>query len=108
MHIYQRYIKFIKNLMNIAAAGDHCVLSTKADDVSGQFVLILCNAIGTPIDSKYIDIEPIYLEMTPTHVVAASHECVYIWHYKGGKFTDAEIKKRRNEKVRVKVRAGVD
>ena len=42
-------MKFIKNLINIAAAGDHCVLSTRADDVSGQFVLILCNAIGTPI-----------------------------------------------------------
>jgi hypothetical protein len=96
----QRFIKFIKNLIGIAAAGDHCVMSTRADDVSGQYVLILCNAIGTPIDSKYIDIEPVYVDMTPTHVVAASRECVYVWHYKGGKFTETEIKKRRNEKVR--------
>jgi len=86
--------------MNIAAAGDHCVLSTRADDVSGQYVLILCNAIGTPIDSKYIDIEPVYLDMTPTHIIAASHECVYVWAYKNNRMTETEIKKRRNEKVR--------
>jgi WD repeat-containing protein 35 len=44
--------------MHVRAGGDHCVLATRTDDSSGQFILILCNAIGSPIDSKYIDVEP--------------------------------------------------
>lgn len=63
-------VKYVKGLIGIAAAGEYCVLSTKTDDGSGQFVLIICNASGTAIDSKYIDIEPISLKMTPTHVVS--------------------------------------
>jgi hypothetical protein len=45
-------------LMHVRAGGEHCVLATRTDDSSGQFILILCNAIGSPIDSKYIDVEP--------------------------------------------------
>lgn len=46
-----------------------------------RHLLILCNAIGTPIDSKYIDIEPLHVTMTRYHVVVASEETVYIWQY---------------------------
>ena len=37
-----------------------------------RYLLILCNAIGTPVDSKYLDMEPLYVTMTRYHVVAAS------------------------------------
>ena len=47
-----------------------------------QYVLVLCNAIGTPLDSKYIDIEPIYTCMTKTHIVAACKEAFYTWQFK--------------------------
>ena len=36
----------------MASSGDHCVLAVRTDDGSGQFGLIICNAIGTPVDSK--------------------------------------------------------
>eukprot|EP00050_Salpingoeca_kvevrii_P018636 m.76510 g.76510 ORF g.76510 m.76510 type:complete len:1153 (+) comp8114_c0_seq1:167-3625(+) len=95
-----RVIKYVKNLTGINASGDHCVLTTKADDNSGQFVLILCNSIGTPIDSKYIDIEPIFLDMTDTHIVVASRECVYVWAYRtSNKHVDAGKKSKRDEKI---------
>ena len=38
--------------MAIAACGDHCILATRTDDGSGTFGLILCNSIGTAVDSK--------------------------------------------------------
>jgi WD repeat-containing protein 35 len=76
-----RQVKFVKNLLTIEAAGEHCVLATKADDGSDQHVLILCNAIGTPIDSKYIDIAPTFVAMTDSQIVACSPECVYVWTY---------------------------
>ena len=47
-----------------------------------QFVLVLCNSIGTPLDSKYIDLDPMYVSMTKTHIVAASKEAFYVWQFK--------------------------
>ncbi len=52
-----RHIKYVKKLIAIRAAGENCVFATRTEDNSGQFILILCNAIGSPVDSKYIDIE---------------------------------------------------
>eukprot|EP00736_Rhodelphis_marinus_P014135 Rmarinus@m.4538 len=78
----ERHAKYVKKLLAIRAAGEYCVLATKADDSSGQYILILCNAMGSPVDSKYIDIEPVFLTMTDTHVVVASEEIVYVWQYR--------------------------
>lgn len=50
----------MKSLLGVASAGEHCVLATRAEDsgTSGQFGLVLCNAIGTPVDSMYCDCYP--------------------------------------------------
>ncbi|XP_070533961.1 WD repeat-containing protein 35-like isoform X2 [Ptychodera flava] len=78
----ERYVKYVKNLISVTAYGDHCVLATRADDTTGQYVLVLCNSIGTPLDSKYIDLDPMYVAMTRTHVIAASKEAFYSWQFK--------------------------
>jgi WD repeat-containing protein 35 len=78
----ERYTKFVKNLLSIHAAGENCVLATRADDNTGQHILILCNAIGSPVDSKYIDIQPKHVTMTPYHIIAASDDQIYVWHYR--------------------------
>lgn len=92
-------VKYVKSLLSIAAAGQHCVLATKTDDGTGQFVLILCNSRGTPVDSKYIDIEPLFVAMTDTHVVAASRECVYTWAYTRGKARAEGKSKRSTDRI---------
>jgi WD repeat-containing protein 35 len=66
----------------IAAAGEHCVIATRLEDASGQNALVLYNAIGTPIDSKYVDIEPIAVTMTTSLVIAASREQFFAWQYR--------------------------
>ncbi|XP_064652091.1 WD repeat-containing protein 35-like [Lineus longissimus] len=81
----EKYVKYVKNLLSIAACGDYCCLSTKADDATGQFVLVLCNSMGTPLDSKYIELDPVYLTMTKTHIVASSKEAFYTWQFKNPK-----------------------
>ncbi|XP_072032249.1 WD repeat-containing protein 35-like isoform X2 [Amphiura filiformis] len=86
----ERHIKYVRNLISVTAYGDHCVLATRADETTGQvfpdepiqYVLVLCNSIGTPLESKYIDIEPQYVAVTKTHVIAASKEAFYVWQYK--------------------------
>eukprot|EP01116_Phalansterium_solitarium_P021577 TRINITY_DN6773_c0_g1_i3.p1 TRINITY_DN6773_c0_g1~~TRINITY_DN6773_c0_g1_i3.p1 ORF type:complete len:1019 (-),score=496.25 TRINITY_DN6773_c0_g1_i3:92-3148(-) len=78
----ERHVKYVKKLVAIRAAGDNCCLVTKTEDGSDQWILILCNAIGTPIDSKYTEVEPINLSMTGHHVVVASEDYVYVWQYR--------------------------
>uniref|UniRef100_A0A8C9FCA5 WD repeat domain 35 n=1 Tax=Pavo cristatus TaxID=9049 RepID=A0A8C9FCA5_PAVCR len=52
----EKYVKYVKSLISITTYGDFCVLATKADEDQPQYVLVLCNSIGTPLDPKYIDI----------------------------------------------------
>jgi WD repeat-containing protein 35 len=79
----EKYTKYIKHVTHIRSSDDYCTLVTKADDSSGQYIIIICNDIGSPVDSKYLQIEPLHLSMTNSHVVVASEDCVYIWMYRG-------------------------
>eukprot|EP00118_Oscarella_pearsei_P023859 m.291395 g.291395 ORF g.291395 m.291395 type:complete len:63 (+) comp40725_c0_seq42:734-922(+) len=38
--------RYGKYLVHFSAHGDHCVMACRADDVSGQYVLLLCISIG--------------------------------------------------------------
>uniref|UniRef100_A0A803XM55 WD repeat-containing protein 35 n=1 Tax=Meleagris gallopavo TaxID=9103 RepID=A0A803XM55_MELGA len=88
----EKYVKYVKSLISITTYGDFCVLATKADEDQPQYVLVLCNSIGTPLDPKYIDIGPLFVTMTRTHVIAASKEAFYIWQYRvAKKLTAMEI-----------------
>ncbi len=72
----------------MASCGDHCVLATRLDDEEVQgnaqckFGLILCNALGTPVDSKYVNMEPCFVAMTSSHVITASENAFILWHYR--------------------------
>ncbi|OCT79015.1 WD repeat-containing protein 35 [Xenopus laevis] len=99
----EKYVKYVKSLMSVTTCGDFCILATKADESQQQddretevngatYVLVLCNSIGTPLDSKYIDLVPLFVTMTKTHVIAASKEAFYIWQYRvAKKLTAMEI-----------------
>ncbi|XP_069691780.1 WD repeat-containing protein 35 isoform X3 [Periplaneta americana] len=78
------YNKSVKSLLGVASAGEHCVLATRAEDggTGGQYGLILCNAISTPVDTKYMDIEPLWIAMNSSHVFAASRDNFLLWHYR--------------------------
>ncbi|XP_053382408.1 WD repeat-containing protein 35-like isoform X3 [Mercenaria mercenaria] len=92
----EKYVKYVKNLISITACGDYCCLATKADELTNQYVLVLCNSIGTPLDSKYIEMDPVYLTMTKTHIIAASREAFYTWQFKNPKkLSTLEVAGRR-------------
>jgi WD repeat-containing protein 35 len=81
----EKYVKYIKRLVTIRCSGEHCVLVTKTDHLQQQdkkYLLIVCNSIGSPIDNKYISIEPKYVAMTTTHIFIADDMNVYVWKYK--------------------------
>ncbi|XP_055481799.1 WD repeat-containing protein 35 isoform X5 [Psammomys obesus] len=99
----EKFVKYVKSLISITTCGDFCILATKADENHPQeenemetfgatFVLVLCNSIGTPLDPKYIDLVPLFVAMTKTHVIAASKEAFYTWQYRvAKKLTALEI-----------------
>lgn len=81
----ERTTKYYSRLLNVKAASENCVLAMQTDSAPSappQYMLLLCNAIGSPLDSKHVDIEPTYLNVTPYHVVTASHSFVYVWQYR--------------------------
>jgi len=78
----EKTVKYYNRLLSVRAATENCVIATQTESATQQYALLLCNAIGTPLDSKYVDVEPTYLSVTPYHVVAASHSFVYVWQYR--------------------------
>ena len=76
----EKYAKYVKNLVGIASAGEHCALVTRAEEPDAKsFIVILCNAIGSPVDSRYISIVPTHICVTEKMVLVADGEYVYRW-----------------------------
>ena len=98
----------MKRLIGVVGGGDHCVLISQAEDpaaatggtvtvaqtaaasnlalslknnVLQQYALVLCNSIGTPLESKYIDIQPLFWCMNSSFIVVASKSYFYLWNY---------------------------
>ena len=80
--INEKHVKYMRRLQKVCASGEYCVLIAKIEEVDDQWIIILCNAVGCPIESKTITIEPKYVAMNKTHVIVASDEVVYFWQYR--------------------------
>lgn len=78
----EKYTKYIKHVQHVKAADSFCVLSARSEDPQSPYLLIVCNDIGSPVESRNIPIEPQFLAMTNQHVVAASQDVVYVWSYR--------------------------
>jgi WD repeat-containing protein 35 len=80
--INEKHVKYMKRLQKIAACDEYCVLVAKNEDAKNQWLIVLCNAVGCPIESKTITIEPKHVAMSKTHVIVASEDIVYYWNYR--------------------------
>ncbi|KAF0983873.1 hypothetical protein FDP41_007788 [Naegleria fowleri] len=78
----QKYVKYIKKLLALDACGEHCVLLTKTEAPKEAFVIIICNSIGSPVETKFQSVEPKHVAMTKHHVVVCSDCNVYVWNYR--------------------------
>ena len=78
--INEKHVKYMKRLQKIVAFEEYCFLIAKLDDTaSDQWLLVLCNAVGCPVDSKTINIEPKAVAMNRTHLIICDDEVVYYW-----------------------------
>ena len=66
----------MKRLYGLTASEDHCVLATPHGDEedSGEYMLSLCNSLGTTVDSKQIALEPLFVAMSNSYVFAANKD----------------------------------
>lgn len=67
--INEKHIRTMKGLKHIKAAGEYCVLVSEIEESKGEHILILSNAVGCPVDSKTININPRYVAMNTTHII---------------------------------------
>lgn len=75
----QAHLRHVKSLISIASYGQHCVLATQVeepDSSTGQFALVLCNAISTPVDSELAPMLGIRCWFCFVAV------CSYVWKFK--------------------------
>ncbi|KAJ3057254.1 WD repeat-containing protein 35 [Rhizophlyctis rosea] len=77
----EKYTKIMHKLIILTSYGDVCLLVTKPED-SNQYVLTVSNAIGTAIETKYVDFEPRTAVIAKTHVFATSPEVVFSWQFR--------------------------
>lgn len=72
----ESWTKYVSSSIEVlCAAGEHCVLLSDG-------MLILYDAIGTPLDSRQPALSCVRSSaMTRSHVVLASERAVYVWHF---------------------------
>ena len=93
----EKYVKYVRNLLQIQACGEYCVLITKGD-TPNLWLLILCNSIGSPVDSREINIEPLYTSMSKTHIIICNKGVVYLWKYRKQSASNT-IESEKNKKI---------
>lgn len=77
------HTRLLNALYAISSFGDHCVVATQSEsDAIGKYGLLLYNTLGTPVDGKFINIEPLGVAMNSYQVFAASRNNFIVWHYK--------------------------
>jgi len=98
----QKIVKYIKDLKLMFSSGEYCCFITRNDTPIGidlqqpndpsnpnntaqhipPYCVILCNSIGNPIDSKYIEFEPTVGCMTDNNcVVVGNSNYLYCWQF---------------------------
>ncbi|KAJ3217132.1 WD repeat-containing protein 35 [Dinochytrium kinnereticum] len=78
----ERHTKLLNKLCFICSHGEHCLLVAKADDSGTHFTLTISNAIGTAIETKYIDFAPKFAVLTKQFAIVASGDIVLCWQFK--------------------------
>lgn len=98
--INEKHVKYMKRLQKIAACDEYCVLIAKQEEEGkNEWIIVLCNSVGCPIDSNIISIEPKFVAMNKTHVIVASDEIIYYWQFRAQNSKMLSLEKDRKQKA---------
>ena len=76
----------------ICAKSPFCLVAAQINDIN--YLLILSNSIGCPINNKIINVESVFIALNNTHIVVSNGHYVYLWQFRG---IENERKKGRND-----------
>eukprot|EP00808_Paulinella_micropora_P031806 g55884.t1 len=95
------HVEYHQDLVSLATGADNnCVIATRNLEKPGKFLLKICDAIGSSLATKGCEVEPTYLVMTNSHVVAASNDVVYIWQFRVLESTEDESRRKRGSEIK--------
>jgi WD repeat-containing protein 35 len=75
-----RVTKYVKNLLDITSSGSFCMISAQINE--NEYILILSNSIGSPVDNRLINFKPAWMCMNSTHAIVANKNYVYVWQFR--------------------------
>ena len=78
----EKFTKTFKKVSSILGFGESCLVIVKTEENKDKHALIVFNAIGTTLETKYIDLDPKYSAITKSHVYVASSDIVFYWQYR--------------------------
>ena len=84
--------KYVKNMIDICAKSPFCLVAAQINDIN--YLLILSNSIGCPINNKIINVESVFIALNNTHIVVSNGHYVYLSQFRG---IENERKKGRND-----------
>ena len=70
--------KYIKNMIDICAKSPFCLVAAQINYIN--YLLILSNSIGCPINNKIIiNVEPVFIALNNTHIVVSNGTlCLFV------------------------------
>jgi WD repeat-containing protein 35 len=95
------YFKYVRSIINIVAYGDHCVLAaTNYPTYSKErFILFVCNSISTPVDKKFLDLEPNQIAMNNNMVIIACKNNFLVWNFRTPQNFGFNINRSSRERI---------
>ncbi|AIN95907.1 hypothetical protein LPMP_080990 [Leishmania panamensis] len=82
VHTNERRMKSVRGLQYLSAWKDACVLVSCPDAAQQQRMIQLVNAIGSPLETRFVDMELYTYDMNSSVVVCCGDESVYIWQFR--------------------------
>ncbi|PWU89489.1 putative intraflagellar transport protein 122B [Trypanosoma cruzi] len=77
----ERFIRYIRGLFYIDSCKDVCMIVNTSADGSHRVVQLL-NAIGSPLEVRMMDLEPLVCGMNSSHIVVSDEENIYVWQFR--------------------------
>lgn len=76
-----RTVKYVKNLMDVTSHGAFSLITARVSEAN--FILILSNSLGSPVDNRIINIKPTMITMNKSHVFVTNKHYIYVWQFRG-------------------------
>jgi WD repeat-containing protein 35 len=111
----QTYSKITDSVSSMCAYGEHCLIASEANKIISKdanlvvennikdhtYLLNICNSLGTTVDSKYIDLKPLFVTMNSTHAIVASQSQFLLWQYHTPKSSLHGMKQKKDKRYHV-------